>query len=698
MFPPAPREPQPPDRRCVPVVGHPYRDDLVPRASDIAIERARRYPSNMESTRAGRVATAQAASRAAGQRRQLPWRRPLATLVALTILAASLTVAPSAAAPRPAQPPDTGNVGAEASGIPEVSSAPAEAPSEPEAQPSRSPDGEVNEPPDAAAPRERRRRAAAVDPPPDATPTPSPRPTPWPTPAGVKGLDVSHWNPIVDFDRAADLGLRFVIAKASQGVTMRDELYPVHAAAARSAGLAVGAYHFFDYRKPGRDQARHFLATLRNTTGLSSLLPLVVDVETLSTLGKPNRTRAKARLHALLDELYRQTGRYPMIYTSRHMWKQVVGEPLGFGDYPLWVACWKCDTVHLPRGWSSWRFWQFGQFRFGGGLPRLDGNVYKASVSQLLRERQRVVRLDGGAAWAASGQVAADLRGYQGSHVRVALDDRAFGSWKPYEQAMSVDLGAKQGAREVRFQLRSFRNVRSPIIREAIQLDSVEPDVKGPQVSIEAGERVPLSGRRVRVAATMAATDATSGLDRSVLAASCDGVQRARSVRPAAGPGFEVDLERAGCTVRASATDRVGHTASRTLGPQVELVDMRRNEARVSFRGTWRTMQQASALGGSLTRTTVAGATASLPFDGAQFAIVARRGPSGGKLDVFVDGELVERVNLYAEGVDDRRVVYVGNVARGQHTLKLRSSATADSRSTGAVVWLDAVLILERRR
>jgi hypothetical protein len=159
-----------------------------------------------------------------------------------------------------------------------------------------------------------------------------------------------------------------------------------------------------------------------------------------------------------------------------------------------------------------------------------------------------------------------------------------------------------------------------------------------------------------------------------------------------------VDLERAGCTIRASATDRVGHTASRTLGPHVELVDLRRNDERVSFRGTWRTTQQEAALGGSLTRTTVAGATASLPFDGAQFAIVARRGPSGGKLDVLVDGKLVERVNLYAEGVDDRRVVHVGNVARGQHTLTLRSSASADSRSTGAVVWLDAVLILERRR
>ena len=129
----------------------------------------------------------------------------------------------------------------------------------------------------------------------------------------MKGLDVSHWNPDVDFGRAAELGVRFVFIKASQGVSMRDELYPLHAAFARSAGISVGPYHFFDYRRSGRDQARHFLATLRSTTGLQRLLPLVVDVETLSTLGTPNRTRAKARLHALLDHLYRRTGRYPVI-------------------------------------------------------------------------------------------------------------------------------------------------------------------------------------------------------------------------------------------------------------------------------------------------------------------------------------------------------------------------------------------------
>ena len=179
---------------------------------------------------------------------------------------------------------------------------------------------------------------------------PKPKPTPWPTPPGIKGLDVSHWNGAPNFGTLRNSGMEFVFSKASQGTSMQDETFLRNTSEARAAGLVAGAYHFFDYTKAGKPQARHFLATVGNATGFDGLLPLVVDVETLKSLGTPDQAKARARLHALLDELYRQTGRYPMIYTSRTMWDRVVGGPEEFGPYPLWVACWKCDNIHLPAG------------------------------------------------------------------------------------------------------------------------------------------------------------------------------------------------------------------------------------------------------------------------------------------------------------------------------------------------------------
>ena len=255
--------------------------------------------------------------------------------------------------------------------------------------------------------------APTTEPTPNPTPTPTPKPTPWPTPKGVKGLDVSHWNGTPNFTKLRSAGMRFVFSKASQGTSFEDVTFKRNTRAARDAGLLAGAYHFFDYNKGGKAQAKHFLQTVRRTTGLSALLPLVVDVETLSSLGTPNKTLAKQRLHGLIDELYAQTGRYPMIYTSKFMWDKVVGSATSFGRYKLWVACWKCATIHLPTGWSSWHFWQVGQFKFSWG-PKLDGNMWRSTRSNLLQQQQRPMRLARGAEWSPTRTVEADLRGFNG--------------------------------------------------------------------------------------------------------------------------------------------------------------------------------------------------------------------------------------------------------------------------------------------
>lgn len=532
---------------------------------------------------------------------------------------------------------------------------------------------------------------------PTPSPTPRPTPTPWPTPPGVKGLDVSHWNGHPDFARLRDLGMRFVISKASQGTSFVDDTYARHTRDARAAGMLVGAYHFFDYRKGGLKQAQHFLSTLRATTGLGSLLPLAVDVETLKSLGKPAPAQARTRLHALLDELYRQTGRYPMIYTSRYMWEQVVGAPTGFGGYPLWVACWSCNTMHLPRGWSDWLFWQVGQFKFPGG-PTLDGNVYAASASKLGFERQRPVKLDGGAAWTASRSVVADLRGYDGKDVRVAVGSGSFGAWKPYQPSFELTLDKTQGRQDVRLQLRSFRNVTTTILREDINVDTVPPAVNGPQVSIQQGKRIQQKAARVPASAKMQASDKTSGLASSTLKASCGGTVRASAYRKASSADLTVQLDRAGCTVRGIADDNVGHRRVNALQPRVAVLDARARGGAFRFSGDWKTTRKADALGKTLTMSGTKGATARVAFDGAQFAIVARRGPSGGRLDVILDGKKVGTVDLYAKSNDPRRIVFVRDVPRGKHVLKLRATGTAASASKGTHVWLDALLVLDRRK
>lgn len=538
------------------------------------------------------------------------------------------------------------------------------------------------------------------------TPTPTPRPTPWPTPPGITGLDVSHWNDYPDFEQLYASGMRFVFSKASQGTTLQDTTYRRHTREARAAGLEVGAYHFFDYRKDGTRQARYFLDYVRAQTSLEGLLPLVVDVECLSTLGPSDHKAARARLHDLMDELYRQTGRYAMIYTSRHMWQQVVGAPRSFGFYPLWVACWKCDTLYMPNGWDSWLFWQVGQFRFPG-IGGLDGNVFSSTrMSDLRAQRQRPVTIDRNAPFAPRAEVKLDLRGTDGREVRVAVGDGSFGPWEPFARSFDFrladgagDYGEGDGPREVRVQLRSARGVRSPVFSDDIVLDTQPPNVEKLAVGIAADARVPRSGATVPALARMAASDATSGLDRAVLAATCGGRQRASSVSSSsvADLGFRLDLR--DCDLEAEATDRAGHAAARRLRDlRVTQVDARTGSQRVTLRGEWAQRSATDALRRTLLRASKAGARATMTFDGSQVAIVAQRGPNGGRAEVFVDGKSAGTIDLYAPTKDVRRIVFLANVRRGEHTISVRVLGTGRAASSGTVVKLDAFLVLDRRR
>lgn len=620
--------------------------ETIPRASQVALARRRQRETSPR--------TAPDTTRARPRRHVPGWRAVAASLAAVPLVLASLGSSPLAAAQREVEAPAAPVLNAEA-------------------DPSPTP-----------------------TPTPSPTPEPTPRPTPWPTPKGVKGVDVSHWNGTPDFEDLYSQGMRFTFSKASQGTTFVDDTFRRNTRNARAAGLAAGAYHFFDYRKGGVAQAKHYLATLKATSGLSGLLPLVVDVETLTSLGTPDKALARARLHALLDELYARTGRYPMIYTSRFMWDKVVGGATSFGAYPLWVACWKCDTVYLPRGWSGWDFWQWGQFKTGG--KKLDGNVWRSSGDALTQQKQRQMRLARGAEWTTKRSVEADLRGFDGVHVRYAAADEPFGPWQPYDRRLDLQLSDKQGKQEVRVQLRSFRKIKSPVLRDTILLDSKAPVMWGPRVSLREGQRVTKGGARVPMLVDMGASDATSGLAETRLSAACAGTSAASKTSSRSRPTLATQLDRSGCQLTGSATDKVGLRTDATLAPVVKLIDLRRSHPQVTFGSGWKMLSGSEPLGSTLARAKTKGATVKVRIDGAQFAVVVRRGPAGGRLQVIVDGKVVDTIDLYAADADPRHVAYVRNVPRGAHTVKLRATGTSRAASTDSLVWVDALLVLDRRK
>ena len=183
----------------------------------------------------------------------------------------------------------------------------------------------------------------------------------------AKGIDVSHWNGVIDWIRVAGGGYRFVFGKATEGLTLIDPTYSVNRAGTEGFGLRFGAYHF---ARPsgGSDaaatagaiaQADHFVDVAQPQKGE---LPPVLDLEATGALAP---ARLKVWTRAWLDEVYARTGIHGTIYASPNFWKTSVADAPDFADAGnrLWVAHWTTGSAPLVPGqnWGGrgWTFWQW---------------------------------------------------------------------------------------------------------------------------------------------------------------------------------------------------------------------------------------------------------------------------------------------------------------------------------------------------
>jgi GH25 family lysozyme M1 (1,4-beta-N-acetylmuramidase) len=66
------------------------------------------------------------------------------------------------------------------------------------------------------------------------------------------GIDVSHYTGPRDWRGIAEKGPRFAFVKATEGATVRDDLFARHWRGMHEAGIPCGAYH---YGHPGSDAA-----------------------------------------------------------------------------------------------------------------------------------------------------------------------------------------------------------------------------------------------------------------------------------------------------------------------------------------------------------------------------------------------------------------------------------------------------------
>jgi len=202
-----------------------------------------------------------------------------------------------------------------------------------------------------------------------------------------KGHDVSSHQKNVNWQSAKAKGARFVYIKATEGGTYRNPYFGSQYTGARNAGLLRGAYHFaLPNTSSGTTQAKYFVRNGGAWSPDGRTLPPALDIE-YNPYSSKHRCYGLSKagmvnwIHAFSNEVKRETGRRPVIYTTTHWWNVCTGGSRAFAaNHALWLARYDSGGAGaLPAGWSYWTFWQYDN---GGSLPG-DQNLFNGSMGRL---------------------------------------------------------------------------------------------------------------------------------------------------------------------------------------------------------------------------------------------------------------------------------------------------------------------------
>ena len=206
-------------------------------------------------------------------------------------------------------------------------------------------------------------------------------------PAGaVPGIDVSHYQEVIDWPTVATSGDAFAFAKASEDGSVADIYFADNWSAMRGAGILRGAYHFFHPATDAAAQADYFLKRLANANGDTTQLapgdlPVALDLEVSDGVAPGDIIAAAG---AWLVAVEQATGRKPIVYTYVDFWKTTLGNPQDLAGYPLWISHLNVTSPTIPGGWTNWIFWQFAKQPINGisnGI--VDVDAFNGTTSDL---------------------------------------------------------------------------------------------------------------------------------------------------------------------------------------------------------------------------------------------------------------------------------------------------------------------------
>ena len=188
------------------------------------------------------------------------------------------------------------------------------------------------------------------------------------------GIDVSHWEGIIDRQAAAP-SLGFAYYKCTDGIRYVDDQFLNNQRGCNEVGLPHAPYHYFQPSLDPTTQAEHFIHTAGKHYN-----KYILDVE-----AKERDPKITHKLFTFLERVEQLTGTRPVIYTSAGYWNEFIQpQPAWAGAYDLIVAHYTAAHAPiLPIGWEKYTLWQFSDYwDFPGCDEQADANWFNGSLEQ----------------------------------------------------------------------------------------------------------------------------------------------------------------------------------------------------------------------------------------------------------------------------------------------------------------------------
>ncbi len=216
------------------------------------------------------------------------------------------------------------------------------------------------------------------------------------------GIDISRYQPRVNFQKAWELGYRFCVAKATDGESSTDPMFESHMKGSASVGMVRGAYSFNRFSANALKAAEYFV----RVAGKADFL--VGDIE----WDKSKTTEAKfgkrygegmhmddaAADHAFkfMAEIERLSGKIPLLYSNTYFFLGFSNQER-FARFPYWASNYQQKGLHpskidvskvkLPKPYKKCAIWQWSDKSVNAkaivGEEGLDVNIAFCSVEEL---------------------------------------------------------------------------------------------------------------------------------------------------------------------------------------------------------------------------------------------------------------------------------------------------------------------------